>query len=388
MHLRTIFATVVLALLGAAAIPHSIVSAASVPAAPAAPAPTASTTAAVVQAAQAFLATLNDEQRQKVQFAFDDREQRARWSNFPTPVVPRAGLRLKDLTEPQRDAVMAILRVVLSERGYQKVQDIRDADDAYKALAGTGRGGARGGPGGGPGGAPKGPPNGAKKGGGGRGAGDGELFGKDLYFISFLGQPSATAPWMLQFGGHHLALNITIVGEKGVLTPSLTAAQPASFERDGQTVRPLGRENDQAFALVNALTDVQRQKAALNFRVQDLVLGPGRDGETIQPEGLKASEMTAPQRAMLLDLISEWAGIVTTGFAAQRMAELQADLDSTWFAWSGPTQVEPGKNGTSYYRIQGPKLVIEYAPQGEAEHVHAMYRDPTNDYGAALTKQP
>ena len=71
------------------------------------------------------------------------------------------------------------------------------------------------------------------------------------------------------------------------------------------------------------------------------------------------------------------------------MAEIKAGLDDTWFAWSGPTTVEAGKNGRAYYRIQGPKLVIEYAPQrlgGDlAMHVHTIYRDPTNDYGEAFT---
>ena len=47
--------------------------------------------------------------------------------------------------------------------------------------------------------------------------------------------------------------------------------------------------------------------------------------------------------------------------------------------------VKPGSNITAYYRIQGPHVVIEYAPQGLGGdltlHVHAMYRDPTNDYG-------
>jgi hypothetical protein len=33
---------------------------------------------------------------------------------------------------------------------------------------------------------------------------------------------------MLQFGGHHLALNITIVGDRSILTPSLTGAQPGT----------------------------------------------------------------------------------------------------------------------------------------------------------------
>jgi hypothetical protein len=46
---------------------------------------------------------------------------------------------------------------------------------------------------------------------------------------------------MLQFGGHHLALNITIDGDKGVLTPTLTGAQPAKFTLNGKIVRPLGR---------------------------------------------------------------------------------------------------------------------------------------------------
>ena len=69
------------------------------------------------------------------------------------------------------------------------------------------------------------------------------------------------------------------------------------------------------------------------------------------------------------------------------MAQLKADLDDTWFAWSGPTNFEPGNNITSYYRIQGPHLVIEYAPQNDepANHVHTIYRDPTNDYGQQLT---
>ena len=213
-----------------------------------------------------------------------------------------------------------------------------------------------------------------------------DMFGKDLYYLSILGTPSEKNPWMLQYGGHHLALNVTIVGARGVLTPTLTGAQPATYTIDGKTVRPLGRENDKGFALLNALDETQRKQAILNYRVADLVLGPGHDGQTIQPEGLKASAMDDKQRAMLLDLISEWSGIVNEGYVPARTAEIKAGLDDTWFAWSGPTAPEPGKkNGTAYYRIQGPGLVIEFAPQHEEDHVHTMYRDPTNDYGRAYT---
>jgi Protein of unknown function (DUF3500) len=115
------------------------------------------------------------------------------------------------------------------------------------------------------------------------------------------------------------------------------------------------------------------------------VFGPGQDGKIIQPEGLRVSAMNAQQRMLLLDVISEWTGIVHDAAAAARLAEIRATLDDTWFAWSGPTTVEPGRNGASYYRIQGPTLVIEYSPQrmgGDASmHVHTIYRDPTNDYG-------
>src|SRR5437667_8678419 len=190
------------------------------------------------------------------------------------------------------------------------------------------------------------------------------MFGRDLFYISILGKPSVNDPWMLQFGGHHLALNITMVGRAGILTPSHTAAQPAKYTSpDGKTVRPLGAENDKAFALINALDETQRKQAILNYKVADLVLGPGQDGKTIQPEGLKASALNDQQRAMLLDLISEWSSIVHNSAAAARMAEIKAGIGETWFAWSGPTTATPGRSGTSYYRIQGPNLVIEYAPQ-------------------------
>ena len=314
-------------------------------------------TTRIVSTANTFLSTLDQKQRGKVLFAFDDEKQRVRWSNFPTAIFPRAGLSLGELNAAQRSAALALVSSALSRKGFQKVQEIMEGDEALKTSE-------RNNP----------------------------LFGKDLYYISILGTPSEKDPWMLQFGGHHLALNISIAGARGVLTPSLTGAQPALYTANGKTVRPLGQENDKAFALLNALDETQRKQAILNYRVADLVLGPGQDGKTIQPEGLKASAMNEQQRVMLLDLISEWTGIVHKSAAAARMAEIKAGLEETWFAWSGPTTVSAGRNGTAYYRIQGPNLVIEYAPQGllrqggdPSMHVHTIYRDPTNDYGRRFT---
>jgi hypothetical protein len=350
--------------------------------------------ARIVKAANAFLSTLDDKQRQSVSFAYDDEQQRKRWSNFPISMVPRAGLNMGSLTSEQRTAAMALVASALSPRGMEKVQQIMDADEVLKTTDGNGGGGpgrGRGGPP--PGGRGDGPPGGGRgpngppggRGPGGGGPGGGAMFGKDLYYVSILGTPSEKNPWMLQFGGHHLALNITIEGERGILTPTLTGAQPALYTKDGKTVRPLGGESDKALALLNALDANQRKQAILSYRVADLVLGPGQDGKTIQPEGLKASSMNEKQRAMLIDVVAEWAGIVHESAAAARMAEIKAELNETWFAWSGATTAEPGHNITGYYRIQGPHLVIEYAPQGlggdPSLHVHTMYRDPTNDYG-------
>lgn len=211
-----------------------------------------------------------------------------------------------ELSEAQRAKALALVSSALSRRGFEKVQQIMDGDEVLKTNE-------RNNP----------------------------IFGKDLFFLSILGTPSEKKPWMLQFGGHHLALNVTIAGGDS------------------------------------------------EYRVADLVLGPGQDGKRIEPEGLKASAMNDEQRAMLLDLISKWAGIVHDQAAAARIAEIKAGLGETWFAWSGPTTCPPGRNGTAYYSIQGPNLVIEYAPQklggDPSMHIHTICRDPNNDYGRNLT---
>ena len=65
------------------------------------------------------------------------------------------------------------------------------------------------------------------------------------------------------------------------------------------------------------------------------------------------------------------------------MTDFKSHLNDTYFAWSGPTT-----NGSvAYFRIQGPTLVIEYAPQKTVDHIHTIYRDPTNDYGAKIAKR-
>jgi hypothetical protein len=101
---------------------------------------------------------------------------------------------------------MHLLQVLLGFKGYQKVLDIMGSDQALSD------------------------------------AGQPFASGRDVYTIGIFGTPSAGTLWMVQFGGHHLALNVVIVGEHGVTTPTLTGAQPAVYTEKGKTVRAGGRE--------------------------------------------------------------------------------------------------------------------------------------------------
>jgi hypothetical protein len=340
--------------------PGSSTSSANVVAAPTAavavatpaPAEASDTTAKVVASAEAFLATLDDAQRSKVQFEFSDNTQRVKWSNFPTGIFQRAGLRMGDLTEAQRAAAMTVVQTTLSKRGYQHVVDQVASDEVLKSQGGSGN----------------------------------LIFGKDEYFFSFLGKPSISSAWMWQFGGHHLAVNATIVGKSITLAPSLTGGQPATFDQNGQTVRTIGDDIDAAFKLMNALDTTQQKKATIGSSFIDLALGPGQDGKVTQTEGIKGSDLNADQQALLLDLINQRVNLLNDEDTAEQMAKIKANIADTYFAWAGPTAA----GSSIYYRVQGPSVIIEFSPQsmgGDAmNHIHAMFRDPTNEYGAAWTK--
>jgi hypothetical protein len=319
-----------------------------------------------VATARAFLATLDEHQRKVVNVDLN-KDTRVKWSNLPTGIAPpRNGIRLGDMTPGQQDAALKLVAAPLSPSGYQKVINIVNGDEIFdKTMARTLRARETTTP----------------------------KFGRGEFYIAILGAPSASTPWMIQFGGHHLGINITLVGSQHVITPSHTGAQPATYTINGERIRPLGKENDKAFALINALDPAQRKQAMLNYYVADSVFGPGHDGEVIQPEGVKASTFTAAQQAMLVDLIQEWVSIINEADAKPKMAEVKANLPETYFAWSGPTT-----NGSAaYFRIQGPTVEIELTPQCPSapcgdekpspEHIHTFYRDPTNDYGAKLIKR-
>ncbi len=298
----------------------------------------------VVPAARAFLDALTPEQRAAAVFDFTNSAQRVRWSNLPEGMYARAGLRTGTLTASQREALHHLLACTLSAEGQRKVDGIVAGDEVCARRPG-GR----------------------------------STEGTNFYFVSFLGEPSLTNLWTLQFGGHHLAVNATFRGADLQLTPTLTGVNPASWiGEEGAVIRPLGDEYDLGFAFLQSLDAAQQAVAIIAPEPSDLVLGPGRDGVTLVPEGIKGSALNAGQQAALLNLVGEWVRMASETAAAAKMAQCAAGLDDTYFAWKGPA----ANRSLCYYRVQGPGLVLEFATQQKStNHIHAMYRDLANDYG-------
>ena len=254
-----------------------------------------------------------------------------------------------ELSAAERESVHGLLRVVLSPMGYQKVLDIMAADQKVAD------------------------------------AGADYAAGLDNYVIALFGQPDVTAPWMLQFGGHHLGLNVTFVGDQAVCAPLHTGILPARFQAGGKFVRGLGRENDKAFDLLATFTPEQLKAATIDHEINDLRCGPGHPTVTFAPEGLRGRNMTGVQRTMMFELAREWVGVVNDAHSTTRLEAIRSSVGDTCFAWSGPTKHEPGINGESYFRLHGPSLLIEHAPQGNQGgykvHVHTVMRDLQDDYG-------
>lgn len=300
---------------------------------------------AITGAAQRFLASLSPDQRAQVSFAFDDHAQRSHWTNLPHQSVPRHGLARRDLTPKQLAALDALLATAFSEKGMQNIRwQLLSADQLGRSDSG-------------------------------------------LYFVSFLGAPSTSAPWMVQFGGHHLALNVTVIGPDVSFSPMLTGGHPLHVNDEGKAVYITGEETAAAAALLNALTPDQKQIAVLSSSYRWLVLGPGAFGQTAPDQGIRGGDLTASQKELLIRLIEARLGFFNADDFAAKMAQIRASLDATHFGWWGP-QDQPGG---AYFRVTGPAVVLEYAPQrlgGDlTDHAHNIYRDPANDYGAAWLRR-
>ena len=344
----------------------------------------AENTGAVVDAANAFLATLSDAQRKTAIVEYTP-QNAARWSNFPSAVVRRNGIFLRDMNEKQVAAALEVAKLALSDEGFQRFMAVRAADDAFGASAEAQRG-----PGGGPGNRggfgtfggddDAGAPNGPRPGGFG-GPDGGSLFGNANYMIAFLGTPSKTAPWLLQFGGHHLAFNLTYKGDVGASTPYFVGVQPNIWKDvQGVTHEPLAPMHNAMRDLVNSLSPAQLKQAKLAARFSDVYVGPGRDARfPAQSDGIPVAELSNASKELVKKAIAYWTGDAVQG--AQYLKLYETELDRTKVAYSGDPSLSAEGD---YVRIDGPHVWIEFACQA-SNHYHTIWRDKATDYGAEFT---
>ncbi|MGV3586283.1 MAG: DUF3500 domain-containing protein [Adhaeribacter sp.] len=302
----------------------------------------------MVQAAQAFLNSLTPDQRQKALFTFTD-EERFNWHYVPKQ---RQGLWLKDMTAQQRKLAMALLQVPLSEQGYGKAKAIMELEVILKALENR-------------------PPEDTYR-------------DPDKYYFSIFGTPTAQEPWGWRVEGHHLSLNFSSVTGKVVSqTPAFMGSNPAivpNGPHKGKQI--LKQEADLGFALLHSFSAEQLQKVIIAEKAPNEILtGNTRKAMLEKPVGILYAEMTPAQQKIFNQLLQTYLQNYQPDLAMALNQKVEkAGMHNMYFAWAGSK--EPGLGNAHYYRIHSPVILIEYDnSQNNANHVHTVVRDLTNDFG-------
>jgi Protein of unknown function (DUF3500) len=308
-------------------------------------------TAEVAAAAEAFLATLGSEELATATYDFSDNQSRQTWSNYPASTVAREGIALSALDDDSKAAALAVVQTMLSEQGYEQVQTIQEADDWLAANS----------------------------------SGGNSSFGDENYYIAVYGTPSTADPFMVQFGGHHLARNYTYDGTTASITPAFTGTEPKTFTVADTDVEPMKLKAGTAFAVFDSLTDEQDAQAKLSTTLTDILMGPGVDsGEFPTSEGLLVGDLSDDQKQLVMDAIAAWVNDAAPGEAASLLSAYEAQLDETRIAYASSTTVD-GEN--TYLRIDGPRVWIELINTRSQStpnvHYHGVYRDKADDYGSS-----
>ena len=359
----------------------------------------ASQTARVVCAANAFLATLTSTQKTQVILA-RTQANAIRWSNLPCGNSCRSGILLSTLNAAQLRAAQAVVKAAMgtsTDEGYSETMQILMADDVLGTSGGMGGPDAQGQggppplpagvtagstpPGGGT--APPAPPTGTPPQGG---MGGGGGYASDNYYLAFLGTPSTTGIWQLQFGGHHLAVNTTYRGGQVVgATPSFKGTEPKVWTARGKTYAPLRAEQATMAKLLGSLSAAQLTSAKLSGTFSDILLGPGQDGKfPASKAGVRVGSLNAAQQALVLAAMKPWVQDTDDTTAAAMLGTYAAELSETYVAYSGNAALT---KHADYVRIDGPSAWIEFVCQEGVVyrsqiHYHSVWRDHKRDYGA------
>jgi len=315
-------------------------------------------------AAVKFLAALTPGQRARSTFAVDDPEWR-KWMNQHFYV--RQGVNFQEMSEAQREAAFGLMRAGLSAKGLQLSQDIMKLNHTLGELNHD----------------------------------DFVSYGRWLYHVTIMGEPSATKPWGWQVDGHHLIINYFVLGDQVVMSPVFVGSEPVrapSGVFEGVTI--LQAEQNAGLAFFRSLDAGQRQRAVLeaNKSGNNNLTEAFKDNAVVPYAGLPASALDSAQQNRLLELAGLFVGNMDDGHARVKRDEIQAHLSRTYFAWIGGA----ADVSVFYFRIHSPVVLIEFDHQRPAnlkhlakdpglpnrEHIHVVVRTPNgNDYGKDLLRQ-
>jgi hypothetical protein len=312
-------------------------------------------------AAGAFVATLNEEQLGETVFALDA-DARATWSNLPIVMVRPDGFLIGSLNDDQRRALHDLLRASMSSQGYGKISNIMRLDDLLYEIEVAA----------------------AEKNPNPRRRQFAETRSSGNYAVAIYGDPG-NGDWGWKLAGHHAAVNFTVADGQVGFTPTFLGSSPMTLEEGryaGYSALP--HEGARGVDFMASLNTAQQKAALLDSDVpRDIFEGPGRRASLSDYEGLRTDELSVVQMQLLRVLIEEYVRNVDFDAADAQLALInETGWDELWFSWRGPVDI----NGEFYYRVHGPRLLIEYNRQNP-NHDHMIVRDPMNDYGEDWLEQ-
>ena len=303
--------------------------------------------AGMTAAARAFLESLEAEQRDLAVYDYLDAE-RIFWYY---PPANRHGLPLRDMTEPQREAALALLRSGLTDRAYEQARGIIDLETTLGEI--ERKAGAR-------------------------------SFVRDpeLYYWTVFGDPGdAESPWGWRVEGHHVSLHFSLWADRFIsITPFFFGANPAEVRKGPkQGLRILDDRETLAYELMRSLDGAQRERATIYSEAPWDIITFNSSRVSLPPEeGLAAAELSAPQRDLLRKLTAVYVDQVRPDMASEKWRRIESEgFDGLHWAWAGP--LDPAE--PHYYRIHGGNFVVEFDNrQNGANHIHSVWRDVENDF--------
>lgn len=319
----------------------------------------ARSSAQMQEAATIFLASLSASQRETTVHTLGT-DARATWSNLPTLMAEPIGLLLADMTDEQRLATHNLLRASLSSQGYAKAAGIMLLDDVLRREA--------------------------KQQLDSDPASRKDRFGVAMadnrssanYAVALFGNPESEN-WGWKMTGHHLAVNFTVANGRVGFTPMFLGSSPSTVTKGSMLGwMALSHEGARGIEFMQSLSAAQQKVAKIHDEAaRDVFEGPGRRASLAAYEGLQTQSLNAGQKLLLRALVTEYVRNADFDSADAQLDLIdQAGWKNLWFSWRGPVAL----NGLFYYRVHGPRILIEYNRQNP-NHDHSVVRDPQNDYG-------